>query len=227
VAPWWEGRPRWRCSRLSLAAAAEGDEEKDTGYATFFLGRFLWLRGDLEQARELLEQALAMAERIGESVLLGQSLLGLALTALRRHDTDTLRALMPRVLAQAGAMTAVEYLSGAKACLAWLAWQDRRRDDVLALSAEIAEIAEIGTGRVGAFHGLVHLWPLIAAHLDAGDVAAAVTAARRLPQNAPSLPAGLDAAVRAAVADWDQGRPGQARDGLAAALTLARDLRYL
>jgi len=224
VAPWWEGRPRWRCSRLSLAAAAEGDEEKDTGYATFFLGRFLWLRGDLEQARELLEQALAMAEWIGESVLLGQSLLGLALTALRRHDTDTLRALMPRVLAQAGAMTAVEYLSGAKACLAWLAWQDRRRDDVLALSAEIAEI---GTVRVGAFHGLVHLWPLIAAHLDAGDVAAAVTAARQLLQDAPPLPAGLEAAVRAATAAWDQGRPGQARDGLAAALTLARDLRYL
>jgi hypothetical protein len=33
--------------------------------------------------------------------------------------------------------------------------------------------------------------------------------------------------VRAAAAAWDQGRPGQAADGLAAALALARDLHFL
>jgi hypothetical protein len=70
--------------REGLAAAAQGDEEKDVGYATYFLGRLLWLHGDLAAAGEQMERSLAMAERIGESILIGQSVLGLALTALRR-----------------------------------------------------------------------------------------------------------------------------------------------
>ena len=123
--------------RQSVAAAAQGDEEKDVGYATFFLARALWLYGDLAAAQEQMERALAMAERIGESILLGQSLLGLALTALRRHDTEAVRALMTQIMATAEAMASFEYLAGAKACLAWLAWQDRRQDDVITLSDEI------------------------------------------------------------------------------------------
>jgi tetratricopeptide (TPR) repeat protein len=38
--------------RRALAAAAQGDEEKDVGYATYFLARLLWLRGDLTAAQE-------------------------------------------------------------------------------------------------------------------------------------------------------------------------------
>ena len=104
-----------------------------------------------------------------------QSLLGLALTALRRHDTEAVRALVPRVLAEAETMASPEYLAGAKACLAWLAWQDRRPDDVIKLSEEIAALMT-GTADAGIYHGLVHLWPLVAVHLEAGHLAEAVAA---------------------------------------------------
>ena len=78
-----------------------------------------------------------MAERIGESSLIGKSLLGLALTALRRHDTEAVRALLARLPATADAMASTNP-AGAKPCHAWLAWQDGRRDAVIKLSAELA-----------------------------------------------------------------------------------------
>ncbi len=211
--------------RESLAAAAQGDEEKDVGYATFFLGLTLWLQGDLTAAQEHMERALAMAERIGESILLGQSLLGLALTALRRHDAEAVRALTPRAVEAAPHMASSEYLAGAKACLAWLAWQDRRPDDVITLSGQIAELIA-GTARLGSYHGLVHGWPLIAVHLEAGHVAAAVAVSRQIPQYVPWLPGDLESALAEARQAWDQGQAGLAGERLAAAIALARDLSY-
>jgi len=160
-----------------------------------------------------------MAERIGESLLLRQSLLALALTALRRHDPAAVRALVPRVMAEAEGMATAGYLAGAKA---WLAWQDRRRDEVIALSAEIAELAT-ATVDLASYHGPVHLWPAPAAYLDVGDLAGAAAAARRF---APGLPGDLAETVRAGAAAWDQGQADRARERLAAALALARDLRF-
>jgi DNA-binding SARP family transcriptional activator len=212
--------------RRGLAAAMHSEEEKDAGYATFFVGQFLWLRGDLAQAGEYLERALAMAERIGESILLGKSLLGLALTALRRHDSEGVRALLPRVLAAADAMGDAEYLAGARACQAWLAWQDGRRDEVIGLSGEFAALMT-PTRDPWAYYGLIHLWPLVAAHLDAGDVAAAIMAVRGLTRYAPPLPADLADVIAAALAAWDPAQPGPARAHLADALARARTLAYL
>ena len=211
--------------RQSLAEAAQGDEEKDVGYATFFLGRVLWLHGDLAAAREQMERALAMAERIGESILLGQSLLGLALIALRRHDTETVRALMTQVMAVAEAMASFEYMAGAKACLAWLAWQDGRPDDVIRLSDEIQALMATTVGS-GFYQGLIYLWPLIAVHLDAGHVA------RRWPPAASSCrPRGPGSPVTSS--RWWRRPPGpgtrtspSCAGTAAAAVALARELNY-
>jgi hypothetical protein len=212
--------------RKGLAAAAQGDEEKDVGYATYFLGRLLLLHGDLEAAQEHMERALAMAERIGESILLGQSLLGLALTALRRHDTEAVRALMTQVLATAEAMASYEYMAGAKACLAWLAWQDQRQEDVIKLSAEIPALMAAAVGS-GFYQGLVYLWPLLAVHLDTGQMAEAVAVGRQLLQAArPPLTCDLESSLEEACQAWDLGQPGLAGDRLTAAVALARDLNY-
>ena len=216
-------------ARRSLAAAADA-EEKDVGYATFFLARFLLLHGDLAEAQDHLERSLAMAERIGETGLLAYSLLGLAMAALRRHDTAAVRALVPRVLAEAETMASPDYLAGAKACLAWLAWQDRHPDDVIKLAEEIATLMA-GTPDAGLYYGPVHLWPLAAVHLEAGHLAEAVAATRRLWDHA-QLPASregadLEAALTAASQAWDAGLTDPARSSLTAALDLARGLGYL
>jgi len=212
--------------RRGLAAALHSEEEKDAGYATCYVGQFLWLLGDLDQAAEYLERSRAMAERIGESTLLGKSLLALLLTALRRHDVAEVRALLPLVLTAAGTMGSAEYLAGARACQAWLAWQDGRRDDVLSLAGEFGALMSPRQDP-WAYYGLVHLWPLVAAYLDAGDLAAAVTAARDLPRHAPPLPAPLQQTLTAAATAWDSAQPSLAADHLTHALTQARTLNYL
>src|ERR1700739_99558 len=112
--------------RRSVEAAEHTGEDKDLGYATGFLGWALWLRGDLAEAEEQLERALAMAERIGETHLRDISLLSLTLTALRRHDTEAVRTLVPRAIAAAQA--AGSRIAGVMACQAWLAWQDGHPD---------------------------------------------------------------------------------------------------
>jgi len=176
------------------------------------------------EARDHLEHSLAMAERIGETALFGHSLLGLAMAALRRHDTAALRALVPRVLAEAESMAIPDYLAGAKACLAWLAWQDRQPDDVIKLAEEIATLMT-GTPDMGLYFGPVHLWPLAAVHLATGHLAEAVAATRRL-KDYMQLPADLEAALTAASRAWDQDQPELARASLTAGLDLARTRGY-
>ena len=212
--------------RKGLTAAAQGGEEKDVGYGTYFLGRLLWLHDDLTAAQEHMEQALAMAERIGERLLLGQSLLGLALTALRRHDPQGVRTWTPRALAAADGLASSEYLTGAKACLAWLAWQDGHPEDVIKLANEIAELKVTAFG-AGSHNSWVYLWPLLAAHLDAGQLADAIATCRQLLDPAQHrLPDDLESTVHAAAIAWEQDNPDLATQKLAAALSLAHELHY-
>ena len=123
-------------------------------------------------------------------------------------------------------MASPDYLAGAKACLAWLAWQDRHPDDVIKLSEEIATLMT-GTRDVGIYYGPVHLWPLVAVHLEAGHLAGAVAASRQLHDYTQRLPGDLEAALTAASQAWDQDQPELARTSLTAALDLARGLGYL
>ena len=211
-------------ARRSLAAAREA-EEKDVGYATFFLARFLLLHGDVAEAQGHLEHSLALAERIGETGLVAYSLQGLAMAALHRHDTAAVRTLVPRVLAEAEGMAAPDYLAGAKACLAWLAWQDRHPDDVIKLAEEITTLTT-GTPDAGLYYGPVHLWPLAAVHLEAGHLAEAIAATRRLRDHT-QFPADLEATLTAASRAWDQDRPDRASHHLTTALDQAQTLGYL
>jgi DNA-binding SARP family transcriptional activator/tetratricopeptide (TPR) repeat protein len=224
---------RYRVDELDLAnmrkavtAAAQGDDEKDVGYATFFLGRLLLLRGDLAAAGEQLEKSLALAERIGESLLLGQSLLALTVTALRRGDVAAVRSLAPRAMAAATAMASAGAQTGVKACLAWLAWHDQRLEDVVTLVKEITE-QQVAVGSLAVFYAWAYLWPLVAVHLEAGDIGEAVAASRQLldpEQQRP--PDELESVLQAAHRAWDRGHRQVASEKLTAALALARSLRY-
>jgi class 3 adenylate cyclase/DNA-binding SARP family transcriptional activator len=215
--------------RRSVELAERTDDEKDVGYATYFLGWVLWHRGDLTEARERTEAALAMAERIGETHLRSSSLMMLTLTALRAHDTELVRTLIPRAMAAAPEDSS--HISGVMACESWLAWQDGRPDEVSRLAAQIAQF-DPARMTFGGRRRWVFLFPLIAARLQAGDIAAAVDAARQiLRPNQQLLADDLMAALAAASAAWDGGREaggaaGPAAAELTRALGLAHDLHY-
>ncbi len=155
--------------RRSVEIAEHTGEAKDLGYATQFLGWALWLHGDQAEAAEQIAKALAMAERIGETFLRGTALLWLTLTAVRRHDIEEVRALLPRAAAAAGAAPAGEsgnHVPGVIAVQAWLAWQDGRPDDVIRLSGQIAELDLTSIASGARYQWWVCLFPLLAAHLD-------------------------------------------------------------
>jgi DNA-binding SARP family transcriptional activator/tetratricopeptide (TPR) repeat protein len=207
------------------AEAARGSDEKDFGYATYFVGRLLQLRGDLPAARAQLEKALAMAERIGEGHLLAHSLLDLTLNAIRRHDTEAVRSLAPRAMTAARGLHHSEYVAEVTACLAWLAWRDRRPADVIALANRVERLAGRGDGLLAWW---VCQWPLIAVHLDAGRLSDAIAAAGALLElTEPPVSGELRAALAAARRTWQEGEHGECRRRLAAAVALARELRYV
>jgi DNA-binding SARP family transcriptional activator len=215
--------------RKGLDAARRTGEEKDLGYATYFLGWTFWLCGDLARAQEHLERALAMAERIGETLLLDKSLQTLVLTALRRNDVQAVRSLLPRAMAAAEMIGTADHTVGTKACQAWLAWQDRRPDDVIRLAGDNEQIEPGSVGSIGscARFRWVYLWPLIAVRLAAAATAGAVAAGRQiLNPSQQALPDELTAVLQAGCEAWDRGEPTVAADRLSAALALAHQLHY-
>jgi adenylate cyclase len=210
--------------RTSIEFADQTADEKDVGYATYFLGWALWLRGDLTEAKQQLEKALAMGERIGERHLLVSSLLALTLTALRRHDTETVRTLIPRARTVAGKDGI--YVALTVAAQAWLAWQDGDPDEVIRLAGRVPEF-DLRALVTGGRYRWVYLFPLIAARLQSGDVAAAVAAAGQILDPAQQLlPDELMGVLDAALAAWDGGAAAAAEERLASALQLAHELHY-
>jgi tetratricopeptide (TPR) repeat protein len=209
---------------VELAEHSGEEREKDLGYATYFLGWALWQRGELTEARERSEAALAMAERVGETHLRSISLMVLTLTAVRAHDKESVRSLIPR------AMEAVRddstHVTGVMACQSWLAWQDGHPEEVIDLAGQIAKF-DPATTALGGRYRWVYLFPLIAARLRGGDAAPAFAAAREiLDPSQQLLPDDLTAALDAACAVWDAGQADAAASDLAGALDLAHDLSY-
>jgi tetratricopeptide (TPR) repeat protein len=213
--------------RRGLAAARESHDTKDIGYATYFVGWALWLRRELDEAHRYLTEALEIAERVGEVLLRSNSLGSLVLVALARHDTATVRALAPRAQAAAEAFEP-SLRSWAIAPLAWLAWQDGRPGDVIAIAERTESVAPATKVVLHATsYRWVYLFPLTALYLDRGDTGTAVAQARRvLAEDQQALPGDLAAAVRAAAGAWDSGVPDDAAAGLREALRLASAQGY-
>jgi adenylate cyclase len=210
--------------RRSVEAAEHTGEDKDLGYAIDFLGWAQMLRGDLAEATENLEKALAMAQRIGEYHLGVISLVALTMTAVRRNDAEAVRTLSQRAyeaLAEHDGRLAL-----ATACQAWLAWQDERPDEVLRLAGRVMEFNPTMLGH-GASYRWVYLFPVIAAHLASGAVGEAIAAARQILDPAQQqLPDDLTTTLESACAAWDRGEPAMANEHLTTALSLAHDLHF-
>ena len=210
--------------RTSIEFADQTADEKDVGYAMYFLGWALWLRGDLTEAKQQLEKALAMGERIGERHLLVTSLLALTLTALRRHDTEAVRTLIPRARMAAGKDGI--YVALTVAAQAWLAWQDGHPDEVIRLAGRIAEfdLSALVTG--GRYRWVVP----VPAHRRAAAVGGRRRRGCRRPADSRSRPAAAprraDGALDAALAAWDGGERGRPSRASRSALRLAHELHF-
>jgi DNA-binding SARP family transcriptional activator/tetratricopeptide (TPR) repeat protein len=209
--------------RRAVATAVDFGDQKDIGYATLFLGRTLMLHGDLTEAQQHLEASLAIAERIGETIMIEDSLVALAIIGLRHHDVETVRAFTGKVSEVVTSGSVSWHHANLKAGLVWLAWQDGRPADVIALAGQIAEINASIDGE-NLSPGWVYLWPLLAVRLDQDDVTAALAVGRRLLDPGQQRPPDdIEAALQTAVT---QGDPEAVREALTTALALARAHGY-
>jgi hypothetical protein len=189
------------------------------------LGVVLTWHGDLTEAQEVHEQALASAVLLGSIGARGAALVELAVNALRRGDVEVVRELAGQAREAVTAAGYPYYTAAATALQAWVAWRGQQVGQALALGAEALELWE-SQPESYPFHCLA-LWPLAGANLGAGRLEEAVNAARQLLE--PSqvrLPDELEAAVRSACETWDRDQPELAGHLLAGAVQLARHLGY-
>jgi len=212
---------------VALTEQSVEDRDKEVAYTTDFLGWAYWLSGDLPAAAEYLTSALAMADRIGETLLHDMALRSLCLTALRRHDIDAVRTLLPQSFdaVKAAGRLLGSHLTGTRAIACWLAWQDGRPDEVLRLAAEV-ESDDLTFGS-GAMYRWVYLFPVLAARLRAGELDDAVTAARTIIHPSQQwLPDDLTTALAEAADAWGTGSDTETAERLTRALALAREHGY-
>jgi tetratricopeptide (TPR) repeat protein len=221
-------------ARRALAAASAGADDSNwyrekgpaSAWAALWLGFFLMLHDEQQEAAEQLEISLGMADRSGDVILRAAALFCLAIAALRRHDVPAVRLLGPRAVAAGEVAGWPVFVSAAKACLAWLAWQDDHPKEVVALAHEAASLWRTALGSL-TFCKWLYLWPLVALQLGGGQVALAVEAGREmLDPSQQRFPDELEEMVTSGCAAWDNGYAELASEKLGEALQLAHDLHY-
>ena len=212
-------------ARAALTAARESGDLSLIAFAQFGLGfSHLW-KGELDQAEEQLQAALALAERIGDVTVQSRCLTYLMMASRKRGRVGEVRDYVSRSLEIAKAGQMEEYVPYATSNLAWLAWRE----------GDFAGVWGNGRAAIEASRRLpirmpfewAALWPLICVAAAEGRTSEAVEFARallapaqqRLPDALTSL---LEGTVRAEAA----GRPGEARLLLDQALSAAREEGY-
>jgi class 3 adenylate cyclase/tetratricopeptide (TPR) repeat protein len=211
---------------VEMVDACEPDPYQ-LGVFHMYLSYFAFMRGDIKLSNKHVDISLAMADRRGLAQLRAASMVIRPLTALRAHDTDAVRELGPAAVAACEWIGYPEWVAMAKGTLAWLAFQEGRSEDVLALAAECDELNGEAHG-VERFVNWVRLWPVVAVHLAAGRVEPAVDAARQMidPSQQRFEPE-LESLVTSACQAWDDAEAGRAEKALNDAVAMARHLRYV
>jgi adenylate cyclase len=215
-------------ARKAAAIATESGDPYESAWREWNVGWWLMLRGEFGEAQEQLESSLAEAERSGNLLLRAACLYLLALTALRRHDAAAVRYLAPLAVAANERLLHPAWVAGAKASLAWLAWQDKRPQDVVTLADEAAELLKMPKSNGSHAHWKwAYLWPLIAVRLDEGKIAEAVEAGlEMLDPYQQQLPDELETLLESAATAWAGEQPDVAAAKLGRALELAHDLHF-
>jgi adenylate cyclase len=214
--------------RKAVAAAREAGDEFENAWITMALGWFLLLKGELAEGQEHVEASLAMAERTGAATLRAADLAILVFAARLRRDPEAAHALIPTCLAACESGGAYpEWVGGVKGTLAWLAWQEDRGADAIAIAREAAGLYREDAG-TEVFLKWLHLWPLAAAQLGVGELGETVAAIKEmLEPDQQQMPAELERVMAAACSAWQQGHPRAAAARLAEAVQLASKLGYL
>ncbi len=212
-------------TRASLEAIRESGNASAIALAQFMLGfNYLWRR-DLDEAEKHLHSALKLAEQIGDVVVQSRCLTYLSILYRKRGEKEEVEHYVSRALTVATAGKMLEYISTAKANLAWVSFQE----------GNLSEAKENGRSALEMWQKepLVYpfqwtaLWPLIGVALAQDQVSEAVDHARALLEPSQQrLPDALTAVLEEAIRTWHIGESKTARTNLNHAMGLAQELGW-
>ena len=216
-------------ARMSLAVARAGGDDSDvyrekgpgTAWADLYLGFFLVMRGELEEAEERLRSSLEVAERSGDIILRACDLYCLVVAALRRNDNEAVHRIAHMSVEAGISHGWPEMASAAKGCLAWLAWQEGDGEGVLRVAGEAEDLWRMARGPLIMWKW-TYLWPLVAVYVREGQIGQAVEAGcQMLEPSQQRLPDELEATLAHAGAAWASEDVRTTKDLLCRALELA------
>ena len=163
----------------ALGPATETEpNESQRCFALSNLGMVLTWHGDLAEAEEVHEQALASVVRLGGPGARGRVRSTWRSTHCAAATSRSCGNWRRRRGKAASGRGFQDYVAAATALQAWVAWRDQQVGQALALGAQVLELWA-SQPESYPFQCLA-LWPLAGAHLDAGQVEGAVAAARQL-----------------------------------------------
>jgi hypothetical protein len=183
----------------------------------------MW-KGELAPAREHLREALALAEKTGDSEWLVLSLAYLGVVARKAGDVAETTQLSARVLELASRANMPVYAGVAHANYAWLAWKSGQMEAAL----EFGALALEKWAKVPYPAKWVALWPLVAAERQRNGMESAVAYIRELLSPAQSrLADNTSRCLEQAMSAWQNGDSSGFAAALDAALTAAIRDGYL
>lgn len=212
-------------ARTAFAAVVEDGREDAIAWERFALGFALVFSDELEEAQNLLETALADAERMGDARLRSRCLTYLLVIARKQGDCVRAAGTLEAVVEAARLARLPEYEAIARANAAWVAWRSGDHDATVEHGRAALELW--ASLPVRYWYDWMAAFPLAGVASARGDVPAAVEQLRAtLAELQQPLPPALSSAVEAVVAAADRNDPGAAAL-LGRALELARELSYL
>jgi tetratricopeptide (TPR) repeat protein len=205
--------------------APEVAGEYNFAYALGNLGVYLLWHGDLDEAQEKLETALALAQRTYDRHCQLWCQSNLLLVGVRRHDVESVRALSQRTAAAVEGQFYPGTNFALHAAPAWVAWQEGRDEDAAFLARQVLQLWR--ESRFVYFYKGLCLWPLVSVSLASGDVGAALEASGEVLQpDQVRLPDELESLLHGARVAWDRADSAAAAVALNEALRLACELGY-
>jgi tetratricopeptide (TPR) repeat protein len=212
-------------AQTSLAASQESDDLSQVARSHFLLGFCHLWRSELDKARDAIQSALTLAERIGDVDVQLLCLTFLPVVFRKSGQVEDARRLLSRSLAVARERESLEYEGMARANLAWVALREGNLAEAQ-LNGQAA--LELWRPPVKMPFMSLALWPLIRVRLACNQVSEAIEHARALlePEQQP-LPDALAAVVERAVTTWEKSESEIARTHLERAIELAQELGYL
>ncbi len=209
----------------AVELAKERDNPAERVHLKFTLGFVRLWHGDLEESVAALNEALELAERIGDVVLQVRSLIYLAVAHRGMNSKSAAQEFAKRAMLLAAKLDMVHYIAMANATLAWVAWKDGDHSKSRTLATQALEDWHSMPDPYG--FDWMALWPLIAVAHAEGNFAVAIEWMKALfgPNQHP-LPARLTAAVRETIRAAGE-NPAHSAKLASEALRAARDAHQI